>query len=496
MEKINNYLLTIMHWILNVLLIGITGFLFVVSIFRTSIIYENEKTIYYTDFFLKHLAVICLFIFVLYFIKHKNLKMSPKLIAGIKILWIFFLSGWILFANVYPTSDQYAVMEAGAKLLQGDFIDWKRDGYIFQFPYQNGIVLLFALVQKIFGLYNYKAIQFMNLIALYVLLHFTEKICTIIFHGDEEKNILDILFILFLPISFSVVWVYGNLVGLCMAVLSLWGLISYIYYGKQKYVIIMVGTIAVAIAFKSNYYVFLIAEIILIFINAIKESNWKRLFLIIGTLLFVIIANQLVYKVSGFITDEKIPKGVPAISFVAMGLQDDATKEAGWYNAYMIGIYMNHDYDEKETSKEAIESIKASIEKMKSNPKYMIDFWKRKILSQWNNPTFQEWDVFTDNCITDNKIILKIARSEEVEKVITEYLNLLQSVILFGAGCYFISERKKRDFNQRIFGIIIIGGFLFQMMWEAKSLYCMYYFILFLPYAAKGYKNLINKSLN
>jgi len=39
-------------------------------------------------------------------------------------------------------------------------------------------------------------------------------------------------------------------------------------------------------------------------------------------------------------------------------------------------------------------------------------------------------------------------------------------------------------------GIIFIGGFLFHLVWEAKGQYTVCYFVLLIPYAWMGIRNM------
>ena len=39
---------------------------------------------------------------------------------------------------------------------------------------------------------------------------------------------------------------------------------------------------------------------------------------------------------------------------------------------------------------------------------------------------------------------------------------------------------------------IFIGGFLFHLFWEAKSQYTITYFVLLIPYCAKGLMDMTN----
>ena len=63
-----------------------------------------------------------------------------------------------------------------------------------------------------------------------------------------------------------------------------------------------------------------------------------------------------------------------------------------------------------------------------------------------------------------------------------EYQWILYGCALIG----MLSLRKKCTLEQLFFALIILGGFFFHVMWEAKTRYVMVYALLLIPYAALG----------
>ena len=73
-------------------------------------------------------------------------------------------------------------------------------------------------------------------------------------------------------------------------------------------------------------------------------------------------------------------------------LQWDYKKEKwlrGWYNGYTQKIYKKNKYDYQLTKERVNSDIEKSVIKLKENPKYACNFFYEKVTSQWNNPTFQ-----------------------------------------------------------------------------------------------------------
>ena len=152
--------------------------------------------------------------------------------------------------------------------------------------------------------------------------------------------------------------------------------------------------------------------------------------------------------------------------------------------------------------KEIKEDLEDTINKFKKDPKYTVQFFYEKIVSQWNNPTFQSFWINKARATGTGKekaaIVKSVNGTGMVNKVISEYMNVIQSIILFGATVFVIINFKKNNGKQLIFAIMFIGGFLFHMVWEAKCQYTITYFVLLIPYSVRGYlqlSNIIDKKL-
>ena len=70
--------------------------------------------------------------------------------------------------------------------------------------------------------------------------------------------------------------------------------------------------------------------------------------------------------------------------------------------------------------------------------------------------------------------------------VFHEYMNLYQSLIFAAVFACLLIRRKSWSMEQLFFLIVILGGFCFHTIWEAKSQYIYPYFVMLLPCAAAG----------
>lgn len=132
----------------------------------------------------------------------------------------------------------------------------------------------------------------------------------------------------------------------------------------------------------------LLAMIIILIIDMLKNNKVKNIIAVISILLIYICISTGAKLCVEQITGEKIEKGIPMTAYVAMGMQE-GKYAPGWYNGYNRKVYKRNNYNYEEANRQSIEDIKERINVFFKDPGYMLKFYGQKILSQWNNPTFQ-----------------------------------------------------------------------------------------------------------
>ena len=111
-----------------------------------------------------------------------------------------------------------------------------------------------------------------------------------------------------------------------------------------------------------------------------------------------------------------------------------------------------------------------------------------KILSQWDEPSYQALLVL--NAGVDHGDISQMKHEIMFGRYydgILQFMNLFQSLLYAAAlvsALYLILKRGEA--SAYLFHLIFIGGFLFQMLWEAKSRYVLFYIVMMLPLCAMG----------
>ena len=73
-------------------------------------------------------------------------------------------------------------------------------------------------------------------------------------------------------------------------------------------------------------------------------------------------------------------------------------------------------------------------------------------------------------------------------------LDRMQFILYLGMFCYFVfAVRGDSDPLRHILAVTIIGGFLFSVIWEAKTRYIFPYYMMMFPMAVQGYQALASE---
>jgi hypothetical protein len=73
------------------------------------------------------------------------------------------------------------------------------------------------------------------------------------------------------------------------------------------------------------------------------------------------------------------------------------------------------------------------------------------------------------------------------------YFNAYHTSIFILAGIGIILCIKENDLSKILLPIIVIGGFLFHILWETKAIYVIQYYFILLPYTAFGLEYILDK---
>lgn len=534
--KLQKYLYPVVNAVIRVLLILIISGMCLQSMFSTSfsghITLEDgtwqEKVVYIADQPWKHLIVLAFFVLACILL-HRGYCLWEKRRAGagqndsgnsavidhgknrsrafLSLSVFIFLIGamWVLITQLEPGSDPSKIYRIAMQWREGDFSSYAEGGYLFRYPFQDGIILFYYFLSFVFGTGNYVGFQFVNVIALTAIYLLLSKLA-VIFWRDEKllPVIVYAALILWPPFALYVTYLYGILPGMALSLCAVYCTVKYIETGKYGFILPAALCMGVATVLKMNCLIYLIAIVCFLLYDIVdvvsrKEMGasrrWITSVIFIGLLVCSVIGfnracDRYVEKLSGY----KAGDGEAMISWVVMGLSD-APYGPGTYDGYIGDVFVLYEYDTEQIEQASIAQIKKILTRMMEDPKEDgIPFFARKNAFQWGDPTFLSLE--NTRARASAVDIPYFARSfMDGYGSVTFYIlmNYVQTLVWFGVLFYLFINWRSRNIIELMSAVVFLGGFLFHFVWESGASYTIPYFVVIIPYAVKGYADLVRR---
>ncbi len=421
------------------------------------------------------------------------------------------------------TNDALQLDEIMQEFSAGYYGSLEKGGYLFVYPFQITYVLIGQVIAAVCGPSNYLIYQLLNVASILINLYCLYRITWELFRDRRVCMVMELLSMGCWFYYVFATFIYSDLWSFAPQTAALLFIIRYLRERKQRNLVCAALCIAGASLLKTNSYVALIAMMMILIIDAlwpegsgescdcyreasVPEPEGKRrggirrlvhALLAAGFLLLVVIVPQkVIYRaVADAAGMESFPEGTPAITYVAMGMQEEEGKY-GWYNGRNVGLYREAGYDREATKEAARQSIRESVGEFRNSGRYLVRFYAGKFLSQWGDPT----------CVSMREME-ETARHAEAASPLTETLifgrgsrilqwgmNVTHSVIYLGLVLYLWGSLRRLRRGERsaitraelLIVIFLFGGMLFHQLWEASGRYTMRYYLTMLPMAARG----------
>lgn len=356
MKKLGK-ILTGIVWFIFICIIGLLAIL---SIFKTAFIAEGETVTFNSGHWYIHIVVLAVLIFIMKIHikiqtgKHEAGKEAETQKAHPQKLWkdgmfwavIIVVNAcisviWILATRMYPAADQETLVNIAADMRNGVYSAWQPGGYMFLYPFQNGILLMIYAISRIFTGNTYLAAQFVN-IPFCILGIIASSMCVYkLFKSKDLMRITAILMTLWLPFAMYNTFIYGTVPGFALMMSAYWIALSY-FEKRDVWKIVAASLLAaLSVILKSNYSIMLIALIILIAMDIIRRCNIRSIAFVIMLVVTLSAGKYTCNGITEHITGTDTPEGVPKIAWAAMGISGDY----GWWDGYNIYIYGVNNYD-------------------------------------------------------------------------------------------------------------------------------------------------------
>ncbi len=469
---------------------------------------QSQKVLFKTDNFIWTLGVAVIFfamLFLCFILVKKYGEKFLRIQFILTIAWVF-ISGMaaIVLLRSNPGADAQAVYLMAESAAKGDlsFIH-PTDSYLSYYPHQIGLVtfyLPFIFVWNLLKLpveaaHTLKAV---NTILLCIAVAF--QYGTLKFFSRSGLHTVKSAYLLltglFLPLLSYTSFVYGEIPSLAFMSISMYFAVKvgHALLEKEgpvsiKDILWLILSSLVSVLIRKNSLIYIIAVCLVLLVCLFKRFDSKVLIGIILIAFGAAFGSKGMCLVYEGMAGAKLPSGVTALSYFAMGMQE-SDRGNGWYNGFNFNTYMEAGLDSTKANEISKKAIGERMTVFKENTGYAWDFYFKKYLSQWADGTYSVrqatypsysrsaffWDFYTGD------------RS----MIVIGFCNALQTLMFLGLFVYSLFSVIKKEQNLVLFIplITLFGTFLFHMLWEANSRYSFPTVGLVLPVMAVGLSKL------
>ncbi len=487
-----------------IIAIGIllTGICFLRSLNSTCRITQGELVNYIPDLWLVNILICALTIGICFIFSRNCFHLSHRkdslILTVLDITVGSFLIILLYRFPLEPVADQHYLLEVASDLIHQQYDLLAPGSYFSYHPHQAGLILIEYGFSLLFGEYPYFILQVCNVILFLLSVRLISKISFILWNNHALTFAIHLCTLFFLPFWCYIGFVYGTIPGLFFALLAFY--FAYLSAGNDvfslRYVILSVIFMGIAIIFKKNYLIMMIALVIFYLLYLLRQKrNFIKICLLfpVAVLIYYLVTSGPVWVLCQ-IAPITIGDGVPSSSYIAMGLQEEETTP-GWFNGYNFQVYQRNGNDSQLAHQESMQFIHDRLlDFAKNKQRYAISFFAQKNASMWNDPTFGGYS-FIRSTPTDY-VLTNLQRNvlftgNTLNQILEKIQDILMMLTYFGLLLYLLNRKQIKQSTDLLLLIVFIGGYLFHTFWEAKSQYTFPYFFLLIGYALAGYYHLI-----
>ena len=426
-------------------------------------------------------------------------RAGRRAFAAALALWTAAALCFVLAVGLLPRADSALVIEAAKRFAAGDFSPLEGE-YFSRVSYQLGICLpLEGLARLLPGLDLNLLMQALNCVISAALMALLCGLAGGLSGDARTSGAAALLYLAFVPMLLFNMFVYGVLPMLLLCVLAMRCFARYARTGERRFGVLYALLIGAAAALKPNAMIVMLALLICAAVHALQRKDG---FLLLCAALSVALCMALpagvirLYELRAGVT---LAPDTGMLLRLAMGMQDSVIA-AGWYNG-VIEEYWPLSVTPEMEKAAALEMLAARLREFAADPAGAWAFFKEKCLTQWAEPSY---DILWYGAVCGksgrfNGLAHAIFRDgSPVRALLAGYMNIFQQaayVLALIGTCGMIKE-KRIEAVQLMLPVTVLGGFLYHMLFEAKSQYIYPYMLLLLPLAAAGMDLLAGRARN
>ncbi len=483
------------------------GYIGIMSFFETSVFDQtnlaSELVIFEGDNIILNLFFTALFIALLFWLRRFYdffAKVSIRILEIGLAVWTAILGViWIYSVTSVPAADSANLFEAATNSANDDYSKFfNNSGFYFSeyynghnyfhfFPFQLGFVFFSEIVYRIFGTDSSMPVQIINVLSLASAYFALARITALLF----KRKSIEFIAILLLAVCFQPVFlctfVYGNIIGMSTAVWACLFLIKYFQTNRWVWIIPAACLLMLSTIVKYNNLIYLVAFVIMLILHAVKNKKWQSLAFALAMCILCVGSSKLIIMSYEARANTQFESGLTQTMYFDLGLQE-SPMAPGWYTKTAVNDYMKGGFDAERGNAVAQTSIDRRLEEMSDDLGYAFDFFGKKILSQWNEPSYESiWISQVKQHSHELSDLAKdIYNNGFWGQLFALHFNFYMQIlfVLFALGIYLLFIDRKTNIETVLLPLVLLGAFGYHLLFEAKSQYACTYIPLLVPTAA------------
>ena len=504
-NKFSDRLQTVAYWVLRVVGVGIFFPLIYYSLRYSQYMLPGMAEISKErqDVLWHHLSALVLVAAVIWILKWLENRLSQRTKLWIERGFLLFSALWIIGWGLWwitgvdriPEGDQAFVYGGASYFLEGNFSFLSPIGYCGMYPHQLGLIALMELLFLVVGSYNYFAFELLCVISAAGIAVLGYLLLRELKTPFAFRILYFLLIVNCIPLICYTSWVYGDIPSIFFVILASCFMIRYENRRKWYSLIGMAASVTMALLVRKNSMIYLVALCILTVLYVLKKRDWRVLAAMLLAIALPFLCYQGIYKVYEIQSGYSHSKGFSINSWIAMGTQENQGM-CGWYNNMPKEVFYSLSGDLDATREAMNDILRERFTVFWQDPGYAVEFYKKKILSQWNAPLYQ-CIYFSSHYNGEDKpmkdsLLDRIYQGQEDFFRLFNVADSMQFLIYLGILFYFIfAVRKESPIMEYLLPVTLIGGFFFSILWEAKARYIFVYYVTMYPLAVICYYRML-----